>query len=280
MRRLAIVALATIACGALTAHAQTLTLAYSKGAIYHYTLHTTSDFSIVAGAVTSPVKSDMKANETVTVESVDSSGVASVSVTVTSVSLTSTVNIGSGLTTSTTAIPTLPPVSLKMAPDGRIVSVNGVPIPGNHLSGIGVGGTIASAVLPDTSVKPGDTWSKTYDEPSPAFGGSIHVTARSTYLRDESFHGVQAAVVETASTTTISLDSKAATATSTVGLKVTEASDATSWIDPTSHRLLKTLMTSSDEMIMSAGGPAAGAIPGLAGPFTLKGKQTLDLEPA
>ena len=31
---------------------------------------------------------------------------------------------------------------------------------------------------------------------------------------------------------------------------------------------------------MSAGGPAAGAIPGLTGPFTLKGKQKFDLEPA
>src|SRR5260370_31243070 len=111
MGRLAIVALAAIACGALTAHAQTLTLAYSKGATYNYTLHTTSDFSIVAGAVTSPVKSDMKANETVTVDSVDSSGVARVSVTVTNVSLTSTVDIASGLATSTTPIPRPPPSS-------------------------------------------------------------------------------------------------------------------------------------------------------------------------
>lgn len=222
----------------------------------------------------------MKANETVTVDSVDSSGVASVSVTVTNVSLTSTVNIGNGLTTSTATIPALPPVSLKMTPDGRIVSVNGVTIPGNLMSGIGVGGNIASAVLPDKAVKPGDTWTKTYDDASPGGGGSIHVTATSTYLRDESFHGVQAAVVETASTTTINLDSKRATPTSTVGLKATETSDATSWIDPGSHRLLKTLMTSSNEMTMSSGGPAAGAIPGLAGPFTLKGKQTLDLEPA
>ena len=280
MRHLAAVALVTIACGAVTAHAQTLTLAYSKGATYHYTVHTTSDFSIVAGAVSSPVKSDMKATETVTVDSVDSSGVASVSVTVTNVSLTSTMNVGNGLTTSTTTFPALPPVSLEMAPDGRIVSVNGVAIPGNVMSGLGVGGNIASAVLPDKAVKPGDTWSKTYDEPSPAGGGSIHVTARSTYLRDEPFHGVQAAVVETASTTTINLDSKTATPMSTAGLKATETSDATSWIDPASHRLLKTLATSSVQMTISAGGPAGSALPGLAGPFSLKGKQTLALEPA
>src|SRR5712692_6410856 len=230
MRHFAVVAFVTIACGAVTVHAQTLMLAYSKGAIYHYTVHTTSDFSIVAGAVSSPLKSDMRATETVTVDSVDSSGVANVSVTVTNVSLTSTVNIGNGLTTSTTTMPALPPVSLKMAPDGLIVSVN--------------------------------------------------VTARSTYLRDELFHGVQAAVVETASTTTINLGSKTATPTSTVGLKATETSDATSWIDPASHRLLKTLATSSDEMTISAGGPTGSALPGLAGPFSLKGKQTLDLEPA
>ena len=280
MRHFAVVAFVTIACGAVTVHAQTLMLAYSKGAIYHYTVHTTSDFSIVAGAVSSPVKSDMRATETVTVDSVDSSGVANVSVTVTNVSLTSTVNIGNGLTTSTTTIPALPPVSLKMAPDGLIVSVNGMAIPGNVMSGLGVGGNIASAVLPDNAVKPGDTWPKTYDQPSPAGGGSIHVTARSTYLRDEPFHGVQAAVVETASTTTINLDSKTATPMSTAGLKATETSDATSWIDPASHRLLKTLATSSDEMTISAGGPTGSALPGLAGPFSLKGKQTLDLEPA
>src|SRR5260370_17773111 len=142
-----------------------------------------------------------------------------------------------------------------MAPDGRIVSVTGVTIPGNHRSGFGLGGNIASAVLPDNAVKPGDTWWKTYDEPSPAFGGTIHVTTRSTYLRDESFHGVQAAVVETASTTTISLDSKAAAATSTVGLKVTEASDARSWIDPPTHRLLKTLMPPSDTITLHPARP-------------------------
>ncbi|TMC99314.1 MAG: hypothetical protein E6J05_06075, partial [Chloroflexi bacterium] len=78
MRRLAAIALAAVACGAVVAHAQTLSLAYAKGATYHYTLHTTSNLSTDMGTVSAPVKMDMTAKEAVTVNSVDSKGVADV----------------------------------------------------------------------------------------------------------------------------------------------------------------------------------------------------------
>src|SRR5437879_13532437 len=79
MRRLAAIALVAVACGAVVAHAQTLSLAYAKGATYHYTLHTTSNLSTDMGTVSAPVKMDMTAKEAVTVNSVDSKGVADVS---------------------------------------------------------------------------------------------------------------------------------------------------------------------------------------------------------
>src|SRR5260370_38614809 len=78
MRRLAAVALVAVACGAVAVHAQTLTLAYKTGATYHYTIHMTSNYAVSSGAINEPAKLDMKAKETVKVNSADSSGVADV----------------------------------------------------------------------------------------------------------------------------------------------------------------------------------------------------------
>ncbi len=291
MRRLAAVALVAVACGAVAVHAQTLTLAYKTGATYHYTIHMTSNYAVSSGAINEPAKLDMKAKETVKVNSVDSSGVADVSVMFSDSTMTMTMGNSQSKTTITQTQAMFPTLDVKIAADGRVLSVNGTSISADLSFGVGMGNGIVSAVLPDSAVKPGDTWSKTYDQPGPLGSGSIRITANSKYLRNEKFHGVQAAVVETKSSANIEFTQTlngqpGAGGGSSLSLNGTTTADVTSWIDPSAHRLLKTLMNANSEltMSMSMGAPPGSAVPGMpagaAGPMTIKGTQTFDLEPA
>jgi hypothetical protein len=295
MRRLAAIALVAVACGAVTAHAQALSLAYAKGATYHYTLHMTSNLSTAVGVSSAPVKMDMTAKEAVTVNSVDSMGVADISLTFSDVHMVmSMTSVGSSTKIDQTQS-TFPTVDLKIAPDGRVVSVNGINVMSEMALGVGGASSFVIAVLPDNAVKPNDSWSKSYDQPSPFGSGAIHVTANSKYLRNETFHGVQAAVVETTTSANIDLSMTptqqgAAGGFPGTSIKGKWTTDVTSWIDPSAHRLMKTLMKGSDDITMTIdiqpGPPVTSPDgsptmpPGMTGPFTLKGTQTLDLEPA
>jgi hypothetical protein len=286
MRRLALVALVLVACGSAPGHAQTLTLAFTQGAEYHYTFHTTSDDTVDAGMMSTPIKVDLTAKETAKVNSVDSAGVADISLTLTGVTVKTT-TAGTQTTTTTTA--PLPAVDLKIGRDGRVVSVNGKDMTPFMLGASG-GPNLISAVLPDTAVKPGDTWSKSFDQPDPFGKGTVHVTTNSNYLRDEALKGVNAAVVETTSTETfdLTMDGFPSAPTTTPGgsmgmsttLKGTVKSDVTTWIDPAGHRILKSLMKADVAMTMTMVGPSSSAPAAGTGTFSIKGTQTLDLEPA
>ena len=295
MRRLAAIALVAVACGAVTAHAQTLSLAYSTGATYHYTLHMTSSFSMDMGTSSAPFKMDMTAKEAVTVNSVDAKGVADVSLTFSDVHMVmSMTSVGSSTKIDQTQS-TFPTVDLKIAPDGRVVSVNGINVMSEMTLGVGGASSFVIAVLPDNAVKPKDSWSKSYDQPSPFGSGAVHVTANSKYLRNETFHGVQAAVVETTTSANIDLNMNPAQPAGKTdfpgsSIKGKWTTDVTSWIDPSAHRLLKTLMKGSTDITMSTtiqpGAPVTSPDgtpmipPGISGPFTMRGTSTLDLEPA
>jgi hypothetical protein len=156
MRRLALVAfvaLVALACGAPAApQAQDVRLAYHAGDVYKYAIHSTANEAVDAGVITIPIKLDMKANQTVTVKSVDAAGTAELSVEMTSLSLTTTVNG----TNNTTTVPSQT-ISMQVGSDGRIVSANGTAAGNNPFTAIsGVGGGFISAVLPDKPVQPGD----------------------------------------------------------------------------------------------------------------------------
>jgi hypothetical protein len=294
MRRLALVALFTVACGATAAHAQTLALAYHAGDVHKYAFHATSSEQISAAGTTIPVTVDMTATETTTVKSVDSSGVADVTVDLGAIVIKEQAN---GATNSTSGM-TLPPEEIKIAADGRILSINGMTssgaFPFGMGLGIGMGGTLVSAVLPDAAVKPGDTWSKDYDQANPLGTGNIHVTSKSKYLRDESFQGVFAAVVETTSDGTVdfTIDTSSSGTVTSPGLplpagafggmrgitiKGTTTSDVTTWIDPGSHRILKSHMTSSTTGSMTFVLAPDAATAGMIGPMSIKGSSTVDL---
>jgi hypothetical protein len=124
----------------------------------------------------------------------------------------------------------------------------------------------------------------------------VHITAKSTYLRDESAGGVNAAVVETKSTGNIDFDT---TSTATkdgmppISVKGTFSTDVTTWIDPSGHRIVKSHSTATDDATITlppmATPPAATSPPestkpalpaGLSGPIQLTGTATTDLNPA
>jgi hypothetical protein len=295
MRRLAAIALAAVACGAVVAHAQTLSLAYAKGATYHYTLHMTSNLSTDMGTVSAPVKMDMTAKEAVTVNSVDSKGVADVSLTFSDVHMVMSMTSANSSTTINQTQSTFPTTDLKIGPDGRVLSANGMDVSNEMTFGFGGVSSFVIAVLPDNAVKPGDSWTKSYDQASPFGSGSTHITANSKYLRDETFHGIKAAVVETTTSANIDLSMTptqqgAGSGFPGTSIKGTWTSAVTSWIDPSAHRLLKTLMKGNNDVTMTVSIPAGIPInapsgsptvpPGMTGPFTMKGSETLDLEPA
>jgi hypothetical protein len=229
------------------------------------------------------------------VQSVDSSGVADLSVALSSIVVKGQAD---GVTNSTTGL-TLPPQEIKIAADGRLLSVNGISSEGGFPFGMGTGGDLVSAVLPDTPVKPGDTWSKDYDQANPLGSGPIHVTSKSKYLRDESLQGVNAAVVETTSnaaveftidTSALALPTSGTSVPSTFPLpqtgmqgmtiKGTATSDVITWIDPNGHRILKSHMTSKTTGNLSFVLAPGSALPGLIGPMSIQGSATVDVLPA
>ena len=294
-RQSALVALLAVACGAVPAHAQTVALAFHKGDVYKYSFHSVSIEDISTGAMAVPVSTDVSAKETVTIQAVDSGGVADLSLALSNLAITSKAN---GVTNTTSGLAEFS-LAIKIAADGRILRVNGFSVTGGSgmgMGSLGSGATLVSAVLPDTPVKPGDTWSKDYDQTNPLGTGTIHVTTKSKYLRDESFEGISAAVIETTSATSIdvTLDpSKLVPPISTPGMPTTpnnafpgvsikgsSSSVVTSWIDPNGHRILKSHMTGTTNDNATVTAASGSTLPGLTGPMAIKITDTTDLLPA
>jgi hypothetical protein len=98
--------------------------------------------------------------------------------------------------------------------------------------------------------------------------------------------GANSAVVETTSNGSmdIAIGSPAGAAAASglggMSIKGTVTSDVTMWIDPITHRMLKTHSTETNNATMTIDVPATSAPPGLTGPITIKGTRTTDLTPA
>ncbi len=284
MRRLIAVAVLLVACGILPAHAQTISLAFKQGEQFKYTLHFSGTFSAHVGSVSQDVKIDAKAKETVTITAVESEGTAHMTLTLSDLTITTTGKSADGSTTTSTTSQTsaIPPQQLKVAPDGRILSINGESISSASPFGVLAGSYLVYAVMPDSAVKPGDKWSKSYDQAQPGGSSSVHVTTNSTYLRDESFHGVNAAVIETKSAADFTMNllppqspppngTRAGPTPGGFGaMQGSVASDTTSWIDPGAHRVLKSSMKAT----------LKATITEFENQVTVTGTQSVDLEPA
>lgn len=299
MRRVtALVALFLVAaCGSIGVQAHTVSLAYKAGDTYKYALHAVLNYTIGAQGLSLPLNVEMSGKENVKVKSVDSSGTADLSIDLTNLSVKTTVNGTTNTTTTTT--PTS--IEVKVGSDGRIVSVNGSAFGSSGtLPGMsGADGGLVSAILPDRPVKPGDTWTKSFDQTSPLGStGSYHVTTDNKYLRDEKIAGVEAAVVESRITGALDLTFNLPAMSGQAGnplfpsggpsgelesmsMKGTAKSDVTTWIDSSARRIVKSHSTGSIDATLTLNmTPGTGTTtPGLTGPITIKGTLTLDMKP-
>ena len=295
MKRLALIAVSVFVlagCGAFgAARAHTLSLAYKAGDTYKYKLHASSKQTVTTSEISFPLNFDISADESIKVKSVDSSGTADLAITLSNLTMKSTMG---GVSNTTTGVPAQT-INVQVGADGRLVSVEGNQLPGGTpmqaFSGLG-GGFFITAVLPAKPVKPGDTWTKDYDQANPNGTGGTHVTSKSTYLRDESLNGVNAAVVETKSTMTIDMTIDESSPSSEMGMsgltmKGTVTTDVTTWVDPDGHRVMKTHSTAADDATIDLKlppptrlSPPATAGPGFSGPMSAKGEAITDLTPA
>jgi hypothetical protein len=294
MKRLALLAFFLVAaCGSVgVVEAHSISLAYKAGDVYKYKFQMALKYTIGGEGMSIPLDISLGAKETMTVKSVDSRGMADVSVIVSDASLKMTVNGTTNTTTTPTSI-----VDMKITPDGRIVSIDGSAF-GNSsplgMTGYQVG--LVTAILPDTPVKPGDSWTKTYDQPNPFGPGSSSATTNSKYLRDEKVGSVNTAVVESKVTAnlTISIDASSVSGQSgtsvfpsmggsgglqSITITGRSVSDVTSWIDANARRVVKTHSSGTVDATMAINMAAGSTTPGLSGPITFKGTQTLDMTP-
>lgn len=295
MKRAALLASFLIAsCGTFGAQAQSISLAYKTGDTARYSFHLVMKYTIAASGMSIPLDMDLGAKEAVTVKSVDSSGTADLSVDISNV----TIKMSMSGTTNTTTTKTGGTLDMKVAKDGRVLSINGDAFGSSTaLPGItGTQGGVVSAILPDHPVKPGDTWTKSYDVPNPLGATTVHATSNNTYLRDENVGSVKTAVIESKINTnldmTIDLSSMlgasgappstgVAAGTETLSMKGTSSSDTTTWIDTGARRIVRTHSTGSVNATLTVNVPAGSATtPGLSGPISFKGTQALDLTPA
>lgn len=291
MRRLAALAvvLFVAGCGSFgPAQPQKLSLGFKTGDTYKYRFHAASKQTAGMGGMTAPVTVDTTADETVKVNSVDSSGVADLTITLGNYTFKT---VAAGVTNTTTGIPQSS-IDVKVGRDGTIASVDGSAVaaanPLAALTGIG-GGFFISAVLPANAVKPGDTWSRTYDQNLGTSNVKIHVVSESKYVRDDTVNNVRTAVVETRSTGSIDTTAAPTPAPDRFGgttVKGTFTTDVTTWIDPSGRRILKTHSTAHDDVTITFPTPSPPVtdsnqnMPMLEGPITAVGDTTTDLTPA
>jgi hypothetical protein len=277
-------------CGSFGLQSHTIALAFKAGDVYKYNLHATFKYTVGTQGLSIPFDLDVSAKDTITVNSVDSSGVADVTVQLSDLTVKSTIN-----GTTKTDTPKSETVNLKIGADGRVVSVNGSALGSSSMPDFsGTGAGFISAVLPDGNVRVGDTWTKSYDINNPAGTGAVHVKADNKYLRDEKVGDVDTAVVQSKITHTVDLTitsgslgvpmSPAKSATKTVqnvSIKGTVVTDVTSWIDTKGQRIVKTHSTGTTDATMNINSSTPTASPGLfSGPFSFKGTQTLEMDPA
>ena len=177
-----------------SAQAQPLALSFTQGQEQTYAIHQTMDAHMSSDVFgDKPLKMDLTETVTWTVKSVDQDGTATIEVSVSGVS--GSLN---GEDVPTTDIP---PLEMKIAADGRVLSAGGIAFGGSPSSqGFGFPGMEQlTPILPDNGekVSVGDTWEKSFSQNFPFGDGTVEFTASSTYARNETVNGQQAAVIET-----------------------------------------------------------------------------------
>ena len=207
-----------------TAEAQPLALSFTQGQERTYDVHQTMDANI-----SSPLFGDQALSMDVTqvigwkVVSVDDAGTATIEVTVSDMSGT--------LNGTEVPSPPSPPIEIRIAADGRVLSAGGLSLGGaGQTQGFGFPGMgQLTPILPDDgdAVSVGDTWDKEFSQDFPFGEGTIDFSATSTYVRNETVNGREAAVIATQMTVPIDATLDLAELVDALGPEITGATGAT-----------------------------------------------------
>jgi hypothetical protein len=172
-----------------SAEGTAIALSLKQGQTYRYQLNMTFGGELSLQGQKTPVNMQVAEAFSWQVESVDTSGVATVKMTLESI--TGTVN---GAPFPSEQLP--PPFEIKVASDGRILTASNLALASGSDAGLLFpGADQITPLLPDHPVKPGDTWTKSFDQKFPFGGGTIHYVSHNQYLRDETLNGINAAVI-------------------------------------------------------------------------------------
>ena len=206
-----------------TAEAQPLAFSFTQGQERTYDVHQTMDANI-----SSPLFGDQALSMDVTqvigwkVVSVDDAGTATIEVTVSDMSGT----------LNGTEVPSAPalPIEIQIAADGRVLSAGGLALGAAETQGFGFPGMgQLTPILPDDgdAVSVGDTWDKEFSQDFPFGEGTIDFSATSTYVRNETLNGREAAVIQTQMTVPIDATLDLAELVDVLGPEITGATGAT-----------------------------------------------------
>ena len=297
--------------------ASMIRIAFKEGDSYRYHYRSALQATMTMGqGAELPIKVDASADATWKVVSVDANGVTTVDLTLTNLKTTFTGSFPPGSTTTSTTTTTTQHIEFQVAPTGEIVSGGGPSGPPSLFSmaqGLGPPGTDQFlAILPGHTVKPGDTWTKSFTRPNPSGQGSMTYTTENRFLRYDNLKSGRAAVIQTTATVpldvTIDLQKVmsatgglasppplpiAAPVSGQVHIQGTSSTDTTTWFDVRTDQVEKmTTVDSTDETTTFLGfsglptpsvppalqGPLPPLPQGLFGPQHFVGRQTLEFD--
>ena len=206
-----------------TAEAQPLALSFTQGEEKTYDVHQTMDANISSPLFgDEPLSMDVSQVVGWKVVSVDDAGTATIEVTVSDMSGT----LNGSEVPSTPA----PPIEIQIASDGRVLSAGGLSLGGAaETQGFGFPGMgQLTPILPDDgdAVSVGDTWDKEFSQDFPFGDGTIDFSATSTYVRNETVNGREAAVIQTQMTVPIDVTLDLAKLLDALGPEITGATGA------------------------------------------------------
>jgi hypothetical protein len=257
------------------AQAQPLALSFTQGQSQTYEIHQTLEADIDSDALGDrPFAMDVTQVVGWEVVSVAEDGTATIEVTVSEMSGT----------VAGTPIPDtpVPPIEIVIASDGRVVSAGGLALGGaGQAQGLGFPGMgQLTPLLPDEgqAVEVGDSWTKEFSQEFPFGEGTIEFSATSTYERNETVDGREAAVIVTEMTVPLDLTLRFADLLEQLGPEASGASDLdpalfedaeityggegtvvqTSYVDLQAQELLRTEGSGTFDLVMGFSG-----IPGL-----------------